>query len=170
MSLFRFLVILFQRYTAFDFLIAVIGALNIAIFFRKAEAEADILYRHFNRTDGLSSLQEDARKRVEAVGGAETKLSPQELLRRREQMNKYYSSFSIITTMFPLFGMLGTVMALIPMVSTIGAEDTSLFFGALTSTFWGILFALICKILDTRINYKIEDNEKHLEYLLNPKR
>ena len=92
------------------------------------------------------------------------------LLECRDRMNKYYSMFSIITTMFPLLGLLGTVASLIPMVNSIGAEDVQLFFGALTSTFWGIVWALICKFFDIFIGYKVEDNEKRIEFLLNPKR
>ena len=38
----------------------------------------------------------------------------------------------------------------------------------MTSTFWGIVAALVFKFLDSFLSYKIEDNEKHMEYLLNP--
>ena len=85
-------------------------------------------------------------------------------------MNKRYALYSNLTTMFPLMGMLGTVVSLIPMVNAIGSETTGLFFSALTSTFWGIVFALIFKLLDASISYKIEDNEKHMEYMFNPGR
>jgi biopolymer transport protein ExbB/TolQ len=70
--------------------------------------------------------------------------------------------------MFPLLGMLGTVISLIPMVNLIGTETTGAFFAALTSTFWGIVAALVFKFLDSFLSYKIEDNEKHMEFLLNP--
>jgi len=163
--------IIFKNFTFIDLLIIAAGIWNLLFFYRRADREAEILHRHFNRTDRISPLTDDAKARFENVSGqGASSLSPDEILRHREEMNKNYSSFSIITTMFPLGGMFGTVISLIPMVNSIGAEDTQLFFGALTSTFWGILFALICKIMDTRISYKIDDNEKHVEYLLNPKR
>ena len=164
------IIILFTRMTVIDLMIFVIGILNIAVFYRSAKKESNLLYAHFNRTDSVSPLQDVQKKNLREVTAKETFLSASELLKHREQMNKAYSTYTIITTMFPLLGMLGTVMSLIPMVSSIGAEDFHLFFAALTSTFWGIVFAIICKTLDTLISYKIDDNEKHIEYLLNPKR
>ena len=84
----------------------------------------------------------------------------------REKMNKTYALYSNFTTIFPLLGMLGTVWALIPMVNTIGTTDTSNFFSALTSTLWGIIVAILFKVLDSTVSYKIEDNEKRIEFLL----
>ena len=81
-------------------------------------------------------------------------------------MNKTYALYSNFTTIFPLLGMLGTVWALIPMVNTIGTTDTSNFFSALTSTLWGIIVAILFKVLDSTVSYKIEDNEKRIEFLL----
>ncbi len=171
MDLLKTLGIVFTRFSLIDLVIFAAGVLNLGVFYRRADMEADRLYRHFYKTDGLSALQKEALLRLQNNSKKDDpELSNQQLLFHRDSMNRNYSTFTIITSMFPLMGMLGTVASLIPMVSSIGAEDTHLFFGALTSTFWGIVFALICKILDTRINYKIEDNEKHLEYLLNPKR
>ena len=85
-------------------------------------------------------------------------------------MNQYYALYYNITTMFPLMGMLGTVISLIPMVNSLGTESTGLFFSALTSTFWGIVAALIFRLSDASVSYKIEDNEKHMEYMFNPHR
>jgi chemotaxis protein MotA len=95
-------------------------------------------------------------------------LSGEELLNEREKMNETYAAFTTLTTIFPLLGMLGTVISLLNMTDLIGTEATGAFLGALTSTFWGIVAAIICKIMDTRISYKIEDNEKHMDYLFNP--
>ena len=40
------------------------------------------------------------------------------------------------------------------------------FYGALTSTFWGLVFAIIFKFLDGIISAKIEDNEKNVQLYL----
>ena len=88
----------------------------------------------------------------------------------REKTNRVYDLFSNFTTMFPLLGMLGTVVSLIMMTDSINTAATESFFAALTSTFWGIVAALIFKGLDALVSYKIEDNEKHMEYILNPNR
>ncbi len=162
--------VLVTEFTVVDAPIIVLGIYNCAFIYRLARAEANKLHRHFARTDRVSSLPKDSARNIAAVTGEEVLMSSSELLECREKMNRQYSKFTTLTTMFPLFGMLGTVMALIPMVDTIGAEETQLFFGALTSTFWGIVWALFCKGLDISLGYKIEDNEKHIEFLLNPKR
>ena len=123
---------------------------------------------------GIERVKNEIDTGKELIGimsNAEEKImTSEQLLECRDRMNKFYSAFTIITTMFPLLGMLGTVISLIPMVDTIGAAETQLFFGALTSTFWGIVSALFCKFLDIFIGFKIEDSEKHVEFLLNPKR
>ena len=40
------------------------------------------------------------------------------------------------------------------------------FYAALTSTFWGLVFAIIFKFLDGVISAKIEDNEKTVALFL----
>lgn len=122
------------------------------------------IYNHYNPHDRTRNLPERAKENLKKTTRDKEKLSKDELLDLREKMNRGYALYSNFTTMFPLFGMLGTVCALIPMVNTIGTTDTSNFFSALTSTFWGIIAAVFFKFLDATISYKIDDNEKHTEY------
>lgn len=139
--------------------------------FVKVKGEADKVYNHFNLSDRIANLNNEAKRALqENTKKEEEKLTAAELLDYREKMNKHYALFSNFTTIFPLLGMLGTVIALIFMTDSIGTAATESFFSALTSTFWGIIAALIFKILDASISYKIEDNEKHMEYMFNPNR
>ena len=161
--------VLLNRLTGYDRIILIAFVINFGVYLL-ALMEARRIHRHFHKTDRMSALPKDAADNIRAVTGESSLLSPELLLDHRERMNFLYSAFSIITTMFPLLGMLGTVIYLIPMVNSIGAENVQQFFGALTSTFWGIVCALVCKGLDIFIGYTIEDNEKHTEFLLNPKR
>lgn len=124
------------------------------------------IYGHFNSSDRTSNLSENAQHKLQNNTKTEKKLTARELLDLRENMNKKYSVYTNMTAMFPLFGMLGTVWALIQMVSKSGVSDYSNFFSALTSTFWGIVAALVCKLFDSFVSYKIEDNEKHMEHLI----
>lgn len=88
----------------------------------------------------------------------------QEILQKRQRSNSLYVLFTNICAIFPLMGLLGTVMALIPMV---GEMDTSLFFMALTSTFWGIVFAIIFKALNGYLQALVEENNELVQtYLL----
>ena len=84
--------------------------------------------------------------RLKAEQIEEKKFDINELFSLREHMNSLYAYYTSITSIFPLLGMFGTVVSLIPMVDKMGEQSTGLFFTALTSTFWGILSAIICKI------------------------
>ena len=59
-------------------------------------------------------------------------------------------------TIFPLLGMFGTVRALIK-INLSGEMDSfrQEFFGALTSTAWGIIFAVIFKLINAYFEYRI---------------
>ena len=154
----------------FDWIILLMAVGNVLVYCL-TRARIEKIYCHFNRQDYIENLCDDAKASIRARTKPEHRqLTATELLHSREVMNKWYALYSNLTGMFPLMGMLGTVISLIPMVGMIGSETTGLFFSALTSTFWGIVFALIFKLLDSSISYKIEDNEKHMEYLLNPGR
>ena len=171
MGLMQFVQILFQHFSLIDGLIIIVFFVNVVFFYLPSRDNANILYKHFNTTDCVSSLQDEQRKAIQQKTiQKETLLTDKDLLSKREEMNRYYFGFSIITTIFPLLGMFGTVISLIGMMGANQEMETTLFFGALTSTFWGILSAIVCKLMDTCISYKIEDNEKRIEYLMNPKR
>ncbi len=160
--------IVFGNFIGIDGIIILMAGVNVLLFIKTKEM-AGRVYNYFNRTDRTRNLAESARQVLKKTTSEGTKISTEELLDNRDRMNRMYSFYTAITTMFPLMGMFGTVISLIPMVDNLGtAGATGLFFTALTSTFWGILFALIFKFMDAFISYKIEDNEKHMEYLLNP--
>lgn len=154
-----------NNFWEFDWIIMVVAAIN-AVFYYKVRKHADKLYNHYNSSDRMSNLPDEALEKLRKHTKSAKKLSAKDLLDSREKMNKAYATYSNLTTIFPLLGMLGTVWALIQMVDTIGTTDTSHFFSALTSTAWGIIIAIIFKVLDTTISYKIDDNEKHTERLL----
>lgn len=159
--------IFLKNFLRFDVLIFVMAAVNARVFV-SVKYHADKLYKHFNPHDRTKNLTEKGKENLKNNTAEKKLLTEDDLLDEREAMNRRYALFSNLTTMFPLFGMLGTVWSLIPMVNTIGTTDTSSFFAALTSTFWGIVAAIVFKFLDAKVSYKIEDNEKHTEYLLFP--
>ncbi len=160
--------ICFDNLFPFDWIILVLAGANYFVFYRKAKAKINQMYQYFHFRDHTSNLSHASKQVLQASTKPEPSLTGNDLLEIRESMNFYYALFSNLTAMFPLMGMLGTILSLIPMVNAIGTESTGLFFSALTSTLWGILCALFFKALDSFISYKIEDNEKHMEYLLNP--
>ncbi|MBQ2985017.1 MAG: MotA/TolQ/ExbB proton channel family protein [Clostridia bacterium] len=154
----------------FDWIILLMAVGNFAVYML-TRADIDRIYSHFNAQDYIINLSDEAKAALhKTTKNEDARLTASELLSYREKMNKRYALYTNLTTMFPLMGMLGTVVSLIPMVNSIGAESAGLFFSALTSTFWGIVWALVFKLLDASISYKIDDNEKHMEYMLNPGR
>lgn len=103
-----------------------------------------------------SDTPEDARKHEDKI------------LEEQIKMNNLYALYANFTALFPLWGMLGTVLSLIGLaekMSEAGA-DVEQFFLALTSTAWGIVFAIIYKILDAPISVRVAANDKEVDTLL----
>jgi len=74
-----------------------------------------------------------------------------------------YTVFVTAISMFPLFGMLGTVVGLIGLGGRFQEESADMngiqsdFFFALTSTAWGIIFSLLFKFVNSIIQPFIEN-------------
>ena len=83
----------------------------------------------------------------------------------RKRSESLYSVFVNVTAIFPLLGILGTVVSLLPMVADMADMQTN-FFAALTSTFWGLVFAILFKLLDGFLSARMEDNDKAVDLLL----
>lgn len=88
-----------------------------------------------------------------------------DIISLRKKSGVLYNIFSTLTSLFTMLGILGTVISLIPMVEDMDVIKAN-FFVALTSTFWGLVFALIFKILDASISGRIDDNEKTVALFL----
>ena len=85
------------------------------------------------------------------------------------KINSNYTLFITLISIFPLLGMLGTVIALLGLdMSTADAISNAKnnFFGALTSTAWGIIFAVAFKIINARFFADVEDLiQRHLSLI-----
>ena len=93
-------------------------------------------------------------------GTAFNDISENDVCDKRKSISFWYSIFVNITGCFTLFGILGTVISLLSLVSD-SSDVTGSFYGALTSTMWGIIFAIIFKIADAFLSAWIEENEKN---------
>jgi len=156
-----------KNFLTFDWIIFAVLAVNGVIYWRTL-LSTNKVYGHFNAQDQMAHLSEASRRTIRANTKKSKTLTAEDLLKYRTSMNRHYAFYTNVTSIFPLLGMLGTVCSLIPMVNDIGTQSTGSFFSALTSTFWGIVFAVLYKALDATISYKIEDNEKHMDYYLHP--
>ena len=82
------------------------------------------------------------------------------------------SVFVTLIRIFPLLGMLGTVKSLLLLNFTdenaiLHARNS--FFDALTSTAWGIIFAIVFKIVNAFISKHTEDNIEKMSGLISNK-
>jgi len=94
------------------------------------------------------------------------KLDLHELVLKHHKSERFYQIFVSITSILPLLGILGTIIALI---SASNADITVLktnFTYALTSTFWGLIGAIICKALDGVISPDAEQNGQSISLLV----
>lgn len=90
------------------------------------------------------------------------------LLRKlKEEETKCYHIFVSITTIFPLMGILGTIISLLKLVSFDSDTIMLNFTTALTSTFWGLVCAIVFKAIDGTISSKIAFNEDNFNLLIN---
>ena len=154
-----------NNFISFDFLIFILAAVNVYFLVHslgQSRAIAAILYPKGYLPGGWDSYGEMKRHYDEVMNlkGEQT------LIEHRRRMNLSYTIFENITTIFPLMGLLGTVISLIPMVKSIGTIEQGLFFSALTSTFWGIVFAIIFKGINGYLEAGISEAEKNIQIFL----
>jgi chemotaxis protein MotA len=154
-----------NNFISFDFLIFILAAVNVYFLvhsLRQSQSIAAILYPKGYLPGGWESYG-DMKQHYDEVMNLK---GEQTLIEHRRRMNLSYTIFENITTIFPLLGILGTVISLIPMVQSIGTIEQSLFFSALTSTFWGIVFAIIFKGINGYLEAGIGEAEKNIQIFL----
>lgn len=152
--------VIFSNLLGYDLLIFAVAAGN-AILYSLARDSAGRLYRKLHMSVYVPSHQKDP----EQVAAAVRTFDEEKIVAERKQSEDLYSLFVNVTSIFPLLGILGTVLSLLPMVSDLSDMQTN-FFAALTSTFWGLVFAILFKFLDGFLASRMEDNSRSVELLL----
>lgn len=157
--------VLGNNFLSFDFLIFILGGLNVFVFI-KTTVYSKHLYKTLNPYCWIPGGDASLREVQEKFAQQREKSSETDIIQLRRKMNTYYVIYENLTAIFPLLGLLGTVVSLLPMVGALGEIVTGLFFSALTSTMWGIIFAIVFKALNGYLSSGIEDNEKNIEIYL----
>lgn len=81
-----------------------------------------------------------------------------------DRASSWYTLYLNLTAVFPLLGILGTVISLMKLT---GAEDISANFGmALRTTLWGLIFAIIFKVMDSFISPKLDRALDEADYVI----
>ncbi|QUI21926.1 MotA/TolQ/ExbB proton channel family protein [Vallitalea pronyensis] len=96
-----------------------------------------------------------------------SELDLHKLRKLKESETKQYHRFASITNMFPLMGILGTIISLLRLASLSNDSIMFNFTTALTSTFWGLVCAIVFKAIDGTIYPKIALNDDSFNLLIN---
>jgi chemotaxis protein MotA len=152
-----------QNLMGYDMLImlAALGTLGYFIFLRcYARYVHNAIYKQGYLPDDVGGEAKPAHLSAE-----DTKQLKARLRNMRETSERYYIMFVNLTGIFPLLGILGTVVALIPMVQTIDNMQQN-FYIALTSTLWGLVFAIFFRLLDATLLPRVERNNRGIDDFL----
>lgn len=149
---------LFANFFQYDAIIFIIAAVNV-FFYATALKKASILYKK-----ALPSLPVNSKSFDKELKRAHGESSYKVLRELLEQTDFWYTLFTNVTGIFTLLGILGTVRSLLNIVNS-GADINNEFLGALTSTFWGIVFTIVFKIADTCISTKLNLGERITVFL-----
>lgn len=146
----------------YDMIIIVVAILNAFVIYPKAKAASNHLRDHLQPKVyvPIDLLME----RVRGVQGKKLDLNAMKGMRSDEI--HYYSIFTSINTAFPMMGMLGTILSLLGMIQVSQEQLTLNFTTALTSTFWGLVFALVFKAVDATLAPMVEQNQENLKLIL----
>lgn len=81
-------------------------------------------------------------------------------------INKCFSIYGSVTSIFPLLGILGTVISFLMLSELTSEIITQNFANALSSTFFGLICAIVFKVLEGILAYKIEDNNYIIDTMI----
>jgi len=151
---------IFRNLLGYDAVI-VLAALATLFFYIQLNRSYQELYNTMNHKIHVSHFRLSRQQTDNQV----SKITIDNVIDMRTKEDMWYSLFVNFIAIFPLLGILGTVGSLLMLVSN--TEDvTGNFYAALTSTFWGLVFAILYKVLDARIAPKIEDNTRSVQMFL----
>lgn len=154
--------IIFKNLLGYDFFIILLAVFNGVVIYPKARQYSQQLKNQLQPKIyvPVSMLMERVK------GRGEERLDLNELSSMRSDEIHFYSIFSSINSAFPMVGMLGTILSLLRMVEQTQEQVTISFTVALTSTFWGLVFALAFKAVDATLQPMVEQNRENLKMLL----
>lgn len=149
---------IFKNLLGFDMIIMLLAVLDSGVFYMAYKA-AQKLAKDLS-SDGL--WQADIRRDGSSSG---RQLADKEIISLRNKAELWYTWYVNISAVFPLLGILGTVIALIGMHGSAMTADNS-FLIALTSTFWGLIFSIVFKSMQTLIEAKLDEGVREAERCL----
>lgn len=153
--------LIFRNLLGYDLLILAVAAFNGFIIYPKAKKCSMALSESIQPKIFIPITLLVARVK----GDSPQKIDLNAMKQLRANELTYYNIFDAIVHAFPMLGMLGTILSLLSMLSLTGDDVILNFTSALTSTFWGLTFALIFKAFDALLRTSVEQNEENLKLL-----
>lgn len=136
-------------------LIIILGAANLGVFFitqRVVAGLEKLVHPKADRRNGISADLSLTSEETAQLGKSSARAS------------FFYTLFLNLTAVFPLLGILGTVISLMKLS---GADDIAASFGmALRTTLWGLIFAIIFKLMDSLISARLDRALDEADYLI----
>ncbi|MCT4542260.1 MAG: MotA/TolQ/ExbB proton channel family protein [Vallitalea sp.] len=158
----EFFIIIFKNLLGFDGIIIILALVNFFYFLPKLKKSTNELEHSLQPTiyipiEQIITLIKQSNK---------SELDLHLLRKLKEKETKCYYHFASITNIFPLMGILGTIISLLRLTSFSNDMIMFNFTTALTSTFWGLVCAILFKSIDSTIYPKIALNEDSFNLLL----
>ncbi len=138
-----------ENFKSYDWIIFAAFAANLVLFFLVRRTADELFGMLHASPEETEAAQEDRDARLAKMHGL------------RARSARLYAVYANVSAIFPLLGILGTVVALLSMTGELAQMENG-FLAALTSTFWGLIAAIIFKFLDSFLSYKSESNELYL--------
>ena len=147
-----FIEALFNNFWGYDAIIFLIGLANLMVLIITRKSLRDFGNALYYRPSDSS-----IRKKNEILLDEITQDDMDKIKAMRSKTNKWHTVFVNFITIFPLLGLLGTIISLVMVAGDGGFENAhDSFMMSLTSTFWGVTFAIIYKFADSFIASDIE--------------
>ena len=154
--------IIFKNLLGYDLLILILAAFAGFFVYPRAVKASEALKEHLQPTLYipidvlLRQFQTNNRKEIDL----------HRIKRLMDEEAKFVNMLMTIISVFPLMGILGTIICLLGMVN-LGSEEVLInFTTALTSTFWGLVFAIGFKGMTSMLLAQNELNAENFELLI----
>lgn len=154
--------IILKNLLGYDLLILVLAAFAGLYVYPKAIKASDALKNHLQPTLYipievlLQGFQQADKKEIDL----------HQIKQLKDSEARSVNMLFTIISVFPLMGILGTIIALLGMVN-LGSEEVLInFTTALTSTFWGLVFSIGFKGLTSMLVAQNEQNIENFELLI----
>ena len=140
-----------NNFIGYDLLIFIFGMLNVYFFYSMKQRLKSFEGSIYKQMD-ISIMRKN-----ELLLDEITKDDMKKIKYARGKVNGRYSLFTNFITIFPLLGLLGTVISLVMVAGEGGFENAhDSFMMSLTSTFWGVVFAIGFKLCDATVSAQVE--------------